>query len=157
MRIQRNAKLAFAGLAALGTAYYIEPAARAGSTPDFTTDSQPIFDQSSDRCHGAKAQMGGLRLDSKETALAKVIVPGHSADSMLFRRITEPQDQLRMPLGGKPLPPEQIATIKAWIDSGARWPDSAGLDASAIKPHWAWTPPRRPTPPSLKNASWPHN
>jgi mono/diheme cytochrome c family protein len=157
MRIQRNVKVAFAAFASLAASYYVVPAARAGSAPDFTNDVQPIFVQSCYQCHGPKVQMGGLRLDSKESALAKVIVPGDSANSMLFRRITEAQDQLRMPLGGKPLPPEQIATIKAWIDAGARWPDSAGGNAVANKPHWAWVPPRRPTPPAVKNGSWPHN
>src|SRR5689334_13945925 len=89
MRIQRNAKVAVAILAALGAIHYDPPPALAGSTPDFTKDVQPIFAQSCYRCHGPAVQMGGLRLDSKETALAKVIVPGDSAKSMLFQRITE--------------------------------------------------------------------
>ena len=37
---------------------------------DFTRDIQPIFAQSCYSCHGPKAQLGGLRLDAKSTAMA---------------------------------------------------------------------------------------
>jgi hypothetical protein len=48
---------------------------------DFSRDIQPILEKSCYGCHGAKMQMGGLRLDSKKLALdggqsGKAIIPG---------------------------------------------------------------------------------
>jgi hypothetical protein len=125
---------------------------------DFVNDVQPIFEKSCYSCHGAKLQMGGLRLDSKKLALTggqsgAVIQPGKSAESLLYRRVAGVGDQPRMPMGGKPLDPAQLAAIRAWIDSGASWPD--GLDAgnAEIKKHWAYIPPKRPDLPKTAAAN----
>src|SRR5438128_8393327 len=96
---------------------------RAGAA-DFAKDVQPIFENSCYACHGAKLQMGGLRLDSKKPALAggksgAIIEPGKSADSLLYRRVAGIGDQPRMPMGGKALEPAQLALIRTWIDQGA--------------------------------------
>ena len=40
---------------------------------DFAKDVQPIFETSCYACHGSKLQMGGLRLDSKNQALASTV------------------------------------------------------------------------------------
>ena len=37
---------------------------------DFERDIKPVLDKNCSGCHGAKAQMGGLRLDAKNTAMA---------------------------------------------------------------------------------------
>ena len=75
---------------------------------DFIRDVQPIFENSCYACHGAKLQMGGLRLDAKKPAFAggksgAIIEPGKSAESLLYRRVAGIGDQPRMPMGGKPL------------------------------------------------------
>jgi mono/diheme cytochrome c family protein len=36
---------------------------------DFARDVQPIFEKSCQQCHGAKSQMGQLRLDSRAAAI----------------------------------------------------------------------------------------
>src|SRR5262245_37365985 len=56
---------------------------------EFWQDIAPIFHQRCQSCHGPEKQMGGLRLDSRETALAggysgPVILPGNSVDSKLI-------------------------------------------------------------------------
>jgi ankyrin repeat protein len=51
-----------------------------------------------------------------------VIHRGESASSYLVMRISGGEGGPQMPPTG-PLAPEQIATIKAWIDQGAEWPD----------------------------------
>src|ERR1700680_4055664 len=82
---------------------------------DFAKDIQPIFEKSCYSCHGPKQQMGGLRLDSKTLALA-AIQPGKPADSTLSRGVAAIGDQPRMPMGGKPLEPAQLAAIRNWIE-----------------------------------------
>jgi hypothetical protein len=43
----------------------------------------------------------------------KVILPGDAQNSILYQRITGAGDQPRMPMGAKPLDPQQIAIIKS--------------------------------------------
>ena len=156
MRTKAHLKITLAATS-VAALYYAAGPASAGAPPDFTKDIEPIFASSCYSCHGPKAHMGGLRLDSKAAALSKVVVPGHSADSLLIRRLSGGEDQPRMPLGGKPLTTDQIGTIAAWIDSGAPWPESSSAAAVEVKTHWAWTAPKRPQVPALQNASWPKN
>ncbi len=126
---------------------------------DFARDIQPIFAASCAGCHGEKKQSGGLRLDSKAIALAKVIKPGNAAASELYRRIAGLGDQARMPMGGKPLSTEQIALIKTWIEQGAQWPDESqpSNSKSQIQTHWAFVAPVRPAIPNVKNSAWVKN
>ena len=120
---------------------------------DFQRDVQPIFEKSCFSCHGEKLQMGGLRLDSAALA-AKTIQPGKSADSTLYQRVAGLGEQARMPMGGKPLDAAQIAAIKAWIDEGAKWPESAAAKPVEIKKHWAYIAPLRPALPPVSKKDW---
>jgi mono/diheme cytochrome c family protein len=129
------------------------------SKVDFTRDIQPIFRASCYGCHGPSKQMAGLRLDSKKSALAKVIVVGKANESALYQRVAGIGDQARMPMKGGALKPDQIALIKAWIDGGAQWPEESAIrnPQSAIKQHWAFVAPARPALPQVKNRSWVKN
>jgi ankyrin repeat protein/mono/diheme cytochrome c family protein len=95
---------------------------------DFVRDVQPIFRQSCYGCHGPTQRMGGFRLDRRSDAMRggtiAVIGPGNSAGSRLYLRLIGSDFGAQMPLTGT-LKPEQVATIRAWIDQGANWPDSA--------------------------------
>lgn len=134
----------------------------AGQAPDFVRDIQPILSANCYNCHGPKAQMARLRLDGKRTTFAggqsgKVIQPGNAAESLLYRRVAGIGDQARMPMGGKPLPPEKIALIRDWIDQGAPWPDSVGSAVDEVTQHWAFVAPVRPTVPAASRAEWARN
>ncbi len=116
------------------------------------SDIRPIFEKSCYSCHGPKLQSAGLRLDQKPE---KVIVPGDSANSILYQRIAGIGDQPRMPMGGKPLDPAQIAIIKSWIDKGAEWSET--LTQTTSTKHWAFIPPVRAALPKVENLAWPRN
>jgi len=120
---------------------------------DFTKTIQPVLEKSCYPCHGPKVQMGGLRLDSQAGA-SKEIHPGKSAESQLYKRIAGIGDEARMPMGGKPLDAATIASIRAWIDQGAVWPEGAGVAAAEVKKHWAFIPPERPAIPKVGNPAW---
>jgi mono/diheme cytochrome c family protein len=131
------------------------PAAR---TIDFVSDIQPLFRKSCYECHGAQKQEGGLRFDHKGTALGAgdsgvVIVPGKSADSPLIRLVATPGDK-GMPRKGPRLTAEQIATLRAWIDQGAQWPDAASVVLANRTEHWAFKGPRRPPLPTVGTRAW---
>jgi hypothetical protein len=66
------------------------------------------------------------------------IVPGEAATSRVYLKLTGQAGQQMPPTGA--LTPEQIVTIKDWIDQGAEWPDelaneapSAPQDPGAVK------------------------
>ena len=97
----------------------------------FATDIQPLFAQSCVKCHGAEKPKARLRLDSLEAALkgsenGKVIRPGESAKSLLIQSVGRVlhEDEWMPPPGNKfeikPLTPQEIGLIRAWIDQGAK-------------------------------------
>ena len=105
-------------------------AAPAGAV-DFAASVEPILAARCVECHGPKKKKAGLRLDLVADLFAGepdgwVVVPGDPEASALYQRITLPdEDPDRMPSKGERLSDEQIATIRAWIEEGARWQDGA--------------------------------
>ena len=105
----------------------------AAQTPiriDFARDIQPLIKDHCVECHGPSQQMRGLRLDRRRDAMPNRvgangarIVPGNSAKSALYRRVSGIEAGAQMP-PGSPLRPEQINLVKLWIDQGADWPDA---------------------------------
>jgi Protein of unknown function (DUF1553)/Protein of unknown function (DUF1549)/Planctomycete cytochrome C len=123
---------------------------------DFSRDVEPILARRCYVCHGSKQQMNGLRLDDSAAALrggysGAVIVPGNSEHSKLVQRVSSDRKDFQMPPGGPPLAAAEIATLRAWIDEGARFPAATNAVAPA-KPksdHWAFQPVRRTPLPKL--------
>lgn len=133
------------------------PAAPVAARADFAADVRPLLEARCFRCHGPAAQKSGLRLDVRDAALAggdsgPAIVPGRSGESLLFLFVAGlDAGGRRMPLEGEPLAAAEIETIRAWIDSGAPWPDDLSGESAArvVSDHWAYRPPERKEPPSL--------
>jgi hypothetical protein len=117
--------------------------AREAQTPprvDFARDVQPIFRQHCVECHGPSQQMRGLRLDRRRDAMpnrvganGSRIVPGNSAANPVYQRLTGAGGVPQMP-PQNPLPAEQIAIIKTWIEQGADWPDALSGDVVSVPP-----------------------
>ena len=102
---------------------------------DFTRDVRPIFAGRCFACHGGDKRSGGLSLQDYREVLkggrnGPAILPGHSTDSLLIRRVTTTTS--RMPASGAPLTTEEIAILKGWSDAGAR--ESA--EGAAAKMPW---------------------
>jgi len=72
--------------------------------------------------------MNGLRLDGRSAVFT--VLPGSSDNSYLYRKLIG--TDCGMPPTG-PLRPEQIRTIKEWIDQGADWPDEFAEEAPSPK------------------------
>ena len=151
MLLTRLYRLAAAGaMAGLGVGILAQ---HAPPRVDFVRDIQPILVASCQGCHGAKAQMGQLRLDAKAPA-SRTFKAGNAAESHLYQRVAGTSDQARMPMGGKPLPADQIAVIKRWIDEGADWPDAVGTIDAGIQKHWAFVAPLKAPLPKVQNTAW---
>ncbi|TWU06654.1 Planctomycete cytochrome C [Symmachiella macrocystis] len=126
---------------------------------DFARDVRPIFAEHCMACHGEKVQEAEFSVDTKQLFLrggdsGKVIEPGNSDDSLLLARIIGDEQGDRMPLDADRLTAAQVATIRAWIDQGADWPDDA--DSGTIQ-HWAFEKPQRLEPPVGNDKDWPRN
>ncbi len=74
-----------------------------------------------------------------------MIAPGNLDGSLAWERITTDDKDERMPPEGKaePLTKKQIATLKTWIEQGAKWED-----------HWSFLPPRKPAVPAVRDKAW---
>lgn len=159
-RVTSRQRLATAATA-VATAVVLAVALPSGTTQaaaperiDFIKHVQPILAEHCTHCHGldAETRQGGLRLDLRDPALAggdsglAAIVVGKPTDSELVRRIhsQDPDEIMPPPRENKPLTPEKIAILEAWIAQGAEY---AG--------HWAFEPPQKATPPQVAGASNP--
>jgi hypothetical protein len=124
----------------------------AGPAVDFDRQVRPILSDNCFACHGPdeKHRMAGLHFDTKDGAFSKtgVILPGDSAHSKMYLKVSNPNEALRMPppYSGRKLTPQQVETIKNWIDSGAKW-----------DMHWAFVPPKRPELPTVNDEKWARN
>jgi mono/diheme cytochrome c family protein len=125
-------------------------AVRGQGAVSFTRDIRPILADNCFACHGPdeKQRKAKLRLDTRQGAFAKrdgeaVIAPGKSDKSELFHRLsaTEANEVMPPPRTNRKLTAAQIDLVRRWIDQGAVWSD-----------HWAFTPPRRPPVPEVRNA-----
>lgn len=113
------------------------PGQRLPSPPDFDRDVRPILASRCFACHGpdAGSRKAGLRLDTEDGARS-VLTPGSPGQSELYRRVTSPDPDLRMPPPdtpgghGTPLDPASTQVLRAWIEDGAPWAR-----------HWAFAPP----------------
>ena len=125
----------------------------------FEAKIRPVLASSCYSCHGKDAQLGGLRLDSREAILkggatGPSIVPGDPDKSLLIRAVQQ-AGQLKMPQGGK-LTADKIADLAAWVKMGAPWPVSVPKVASK-PPLWSLHPVRKPSAPTVKNRAWAKN
>jgi hypothetical protein len=119
--------------------------------PEYNRDIRPIFADNCFACHGpdSAARKASMRLDQRAAAIkAGAFDPGNADDSELVRRIfsTDPKEQMPPPKSRKSLTAEQKNRLKTWIAAGAEY-----------QPHWSLIAPRRPQPPTVKDAAWVRN
>jgi len=108
----------------------ILPPASTNTGVTYATDIKPIFEAVCVKCHdGTKKPRAGLALDTfagtlKGSKDGKVVIVGDSAHSDLVLSVAhvgdDPDAFMPKGKGAKPLTPEQIGLIRAWIDQGAK-------------------------------------
>ena len=127
---------------------------------DYVRDVKPIFAENCCRCHGGSQHKGGLRLDTAAFALkggetGPAFKPGNSTGSLIVQAIKGIHQEIpRMPYKKRALSDAQIVMIEQWIDQGAQAPADEQPEKSK---HWAFVPPERPAPPSVKRQAWVRN
>jgi hypothetical protein len=129
---------------------------------------RPIFAAKCFSCHTA-SKLGGLRLDSREAILTggksgPAVLPGKPEESLLILAVARQHERLKMP-PSDPLPPGEVADLRAWVKAGAVWParneavqgSKKGPDYTITREQrqfWSFQPIRRVVPPPVKNTAW---
>jgi hypothetical protein len=122
----------------------------------------PILKANCFPCHSSGKRKHGLDVRQRQLLLrggdsGPAIAPGNAAGSRLFQRVSRSE----MPPGErKKLSPEEIETIRRWIDEGAKTSgdetpiveDANDFLTPADREHWAFKPISRPPVPA-PNAS----
>src|SRR5579871_3803143 len=131
----------------------VPPAKPTKPAVNFGRDVRPILSQHCFKCHGPDVakEAGGLRLDSlanasKQLGDGAAIVPGDPAKSLLLKRVSATDADMKMPPSGagvSALTPEQIDTLTAWIAAGAKY-----------EKHWSFVAPKMPPIPRVSSPRW---
>ena len=124
---------------------------------DFARDVLPILSDACIPCHGPdeEGRKAELRLDNEAGLFGELdsgdgaaFVPGSPEKSVAYQLIIAEKVRDRMPprRAKKTLTPEQIETVRKWIESGAEW-----------QRHWAFVAPSAPELPAVDDETWPRN
>ncbi len=139
----------------------------AADTAFFDSKVLPILQQRCFECHSHASKIkGGLALDSRSGweeggDNGPAIKPGQVEASLLIKAVRYVDAEFEMPPKGK-LAASEIAILEEWVKSGAHDPrvsgtskTKKGIDLAAGRQFWAFQPVRNPSPPKIKNTSWP--
>ncbi len=123
----------------------------------FRRDVGPILTSRCLTCHNSEGKKGGLDLSRRATALAggdsgPAVEPGKPEESVLIDMLA---DGLMPPKN--PLPPEQVAAFRAWIESGAPYEAEPLTPPRAGPDWWSLQPIRRPEVPDAEGSDWSRN
>ncbi|WP_193378447.1 c-type cytochrome domain-containing protein, partial [Singulisphaera acidiphila] len=149
----------------------VGPGSAVAAPPDgpgeafFEQKVRPILVASCAKCHGAKKQESGLRLDARSALIqggdsGPAIVPGDPAKSLLMQAVNH-QGDFAMPPTRK-LSDEQIGVLKLWIERGAPWPGGdrpvavrSGAITDEDRRFWSFQPVVDPPVPAVADRAWP--
>ena len=125
--------------------------AREPTAVDFARDIRPIFNKNCVACHGGVKRAAKISFIYRDVVVAtndddeKPIHPGDPEHSELIRRVTNENEEDRMPPADHAarLSDHDIALLREWIRQGAKW-----------KEHWAWIKPVAPPQPKVSKPKW---
>ncbi|MCB1276910.1 DUF1549 domain-containing protein [Prosthecobacter sp.] len=118
---------------------------------DFSHQIVPILREHCAECHAGEKKKGGFSFNDRTSLMeggedGPVVIAGKSGESAMIQAILSKDPDDQMPPKGKRVPAEQIALLKAWIDSGITWEEEFAFK----KP--AYEPPLKPRSPALPAA-----
>lgn len=115
----------------------------------FNRDIRPILSASCYQCHGPDEghREADLRLDT-EDGIHDAFSEPELADNEAWQRLiaTDPEMRMPPPEANITLEPEQLQSLKMWIEQGAKY-----------EGHWAFIPPTKPAVPQPQRQDWVKN
>jgi WD40 repeat protein len=106
--------------------------AQENADPTYEKDLRPLLKKHCTACHNGRKLAdpevsGGMALDTYEAIEAararKAAIFSGGDKSEILQRLTSPDDEKRMPLGGEALAAADIALIRRWLDAGLKQGD----------------------------------
>lgn len=154
-------------LAAICCTLGLGAAAASAAPPDFERDVASFFVRRCLECHNSHDANGGLVLANADGLKrggdgGPVLTLDKLSESPLIERVLA--GEMPPPRQGKPvvLPPEEVAVLKAWVESGAAWPSGRTLDlyerttdVRGGRDWWSLQQVRRPPVPATTTAQNP--
>jgi len=131
------------------------------STTTFETHVRPILKAHCFQCHGEESELQGnldlrlVRLMATGGDSGPALTPGKSDDSLLVARIASGE----MPPGKTRLSADDTATIRRWIEQGAKTarPEPQSVAQAEFteeeRNFWSFQPVRRPATPQVRHAA----
>ena len=124
----------------------------AAADAQFRKSVAPVLQRRCVGCHSGKEAKGGLNLSTfllatKGGDSGKAIIPGQPDKSLLLQYISGKEPS--MPKGGKPLAPMEVAAIRHWIKSGAKWPKGLVLKDGRLD-WWSFLPLKKAAVPRFE-------
>lgn len=125
-----------------------------GQTNSIDKQARAILEAKCLVCHGA-TKMADLDLRELATTLkggkrGPAIVPGNAEASLLYKAVKREGD-VQMPPGKKPLTAAEVATLRDWINRGAKL-ESTSRAKAADPSWWSFRKPVKPPAPTVKGA-----
>jgi len=116
-----------------------------GGEVDFAHEIVPILQRHCVECHGGEEAEGGFSLNTRRLFLeGEAAVPGNADESLFLELIQDSDPEFRMPSDGNPpVPEEEVALLKRWVDQGLEWEPGFTFGEPAYEP------PLRPRLPEL--------
>lgn len=97
---------------------------------DLEADAKAVLARRCLGCHNSSARVAGLSLADRESA-TRAITAADPARARLLLRVVAKQ----MP-PGNPLPPEEIANLRQWLEAGAPWTGVIRPPRERVGPDW---------------------
>ena len=128
-------RLHLAAAVALGLSAFAGPIVAADDAVTFDDNVLPLLRQRCGSCHNPDKKAGGLDITTYTGLMAGggsggSIEPGDASASYLYRLVTQ-EDEPKMPPDSPPIPEEERALLKRWIDGGIL--ENKGSKAAAPK------------------------
>lgn len=105
---------------------------------DFARDVAPILQARCSECHEGEKAKNDFVIGDREAVMG-FVTEGSAADSSLWTdylmaaKGRNGESSLLMPPDG-PLPANELAVLKLWMDEGASWPEGATLSGAPVAP-----------------------
>ncbi len=145
--------------------------AAAGEAIDFDRQVAPILVMRCLECHNEAGSSGGLVLTDlkglkKGGESGEVVVAGNPDESLLYEKAFAGEMPPQRKGRSQRLSEQELAVLKGWIASGARWPDGRVIDRDELttsvrggRDWWSLRPIKRPEvpTPSASRPGWMRN
>ncbi len=139
-----------------------------GQQEFFEKKIRPIFVESCQRCHNARAKVAGLDLTTAESFQrggdSGPIINREKPEESRLLKVISYEAEMKMPPTGR-LKDHEIAALTEWVKMGAPWPGAIPAAVSESRPmnpaartfteeekkFWSYQPVKDPAPPQVKN------